>query len=65
MGRQKAAVFPLPVTELANTSLPDIIAGIACCYTKVGISNSKSSSALSSGLQSPSFYQFNSFTLAF
>ena len=31
MGNKNAAVFPDPVIELATTSLPDIITGIANC----------------------------------
>lgn len=37
MGKTKAAVFPDPVIELATTSLPERITGIANCWIGVGL----------------------------
>ena len=50
IGRRKAAVFPEPVIELATTSLPDLITGIASCWIGVGLTYSKSLTALSRAL---------------
>jgi len=50
MGNKNAAVFPDPVIELATTSLPDIITGIANCWIGVGDVYYKSLIDLRSGL---------------
>ena len=50
MGSKKAAVLPDPVMELAKTSRPNKIGGIANCWTVVGFTYPRSSQALRSGL---------------
>lgn len=50
IGIRKAAVFPEPVIELATTSLPVIITGIANCWMGVGFKYCKKPIALRIGL---------------
>lgn len=49
MGSTNAAVLPDPVIELATTSRPDIITGIANCWIGVGVVYYISEIALSNG----------------